>query len=159
MRLIKFTFISAVLLFAVVTAISLIIPSHIRLSKVINIPSQRDSIFSLLKNKDQWPRWHPSFMDSANKEMLSQINIRLLSETDSTLQLQWMQKNKKPLNMSWQLFADSNSTFATLQWSMDFYQKWYPWEKLGSMFYESNYGAMMEKGLLNIKAVIEKNQP
>ena len=61
--------------------------------------------------------------------------------------------------MSWQLFADSNSTFATLQWSMDFYQKWYPWEKLGSMFYESNYGAMMEKGLLNIKVVIEKNRP
>jgi hypothetical protein len=39
---------------------------------------------------------------------------------------------------------------------MDFDLKWYPWQKIGSLFYESNYGAMMEQGLHNIKEAIGK---
>lgn len=157
MRFIKLAFISLVFLFAVVTAISLIIPSHIRLSKVVMISSQQDSIFSLIKNKSQWPRWHPSFTNNANSEIIDQIDVRVLSETDSTLQMSWIQPGKKPLNMYWQLFKGEGP--ATLQWGIDFYQKWYPWQKIGSLFYEGNYGAMMEQGLANIKAVLEKNQP
>ena len=157
MRLIKLAFISAVLLFAVVTAVSLIIPSHIRLSKVVTINSPKDSIFSLIKNKDQWLRWHPSFVDSSNKEMLSQISVEVLSETDSTLQVKWIQKNKKPLNISWQLFKTGTNS-VILEWGIDFYQKWYPWEKMGSLFYEGNYGLMMEQGLYNIKNIVEKGR-
>src|SRR5690349_13560318 len=122
MRFIKLAFISLVFLFIIVTAISLIIPSHIRLSKVVMISPQQDSIFSLIKNKDQWPRWHPSFINSANSEILSQINVELVVETDSTLQMQWIQPGKKPLNMSWQLYKDESP--GTLQWRIDFYQKW-----------------------------------
>jgi hypothetical protein len=156
MRFIKLAFISLVFLFAVVTAISLIIPSHIKLSKVVTISAQKDSIFSLIKNKNQWPSWHPSFVNNTNGELLSQISVELVFETDSSLQMRWMQKDKKPLNMHWQLFGGEG--LATLQWGIDFYQKWYPWEKIGSLFYEGSYGAMMEQGLANIKASIEKNQ-
>jgi hypothetical protein len=157
MRFIKLAFISLILLFAVVTAISLIIPSHIRLSKVVTTVPQKDSIFSLIKNKEQWPQWHPSFVNGANNEILSRINLELIAETDSSLQMRWMQNDKKPLNMYWQIFADENS--ATLQWSIDFYQKWYPWQKISSLLYEGNYGVMMEQGLANIKAIVEKNRP
>lgn len=156
MRFIKLAFISLVFLFAVVTAISLIIPSHITLSKVVMISPQQDSIFSLLKNKDQWPRWHPSFVNNMNSDMLSQIDVEVVAGTDSTLEMKWIQKDKKPLNMHWQLFKDEST--ATLQWSIDFYQKWYPWQKIASLFYEGNYGVMMEQGLANIKTIIEKRQ-
>lgn len=155
MRFIKLAFISLVLLFAVVTAISLVIPSQIRLSKVVTTRPEKDSIFSLIKNKDQWPRWHPWFINNTNSEIRSQIGVELISETDSTLQMRWIQPGKKPLNMNWQLFTGGGS--ATLQWSMDFNQKWYPWQKIGSLFYESNYGVTMEQGLANISAIIEKN--
>ena len=50
MRFIKLALISLVFLFAVVTAISLVIPSHIRLSKVVTTRPEKDSIFSLIKN-------------------------------------------------------------------------------------------------------------
>ena len=156
MRFIKLAFISFVFLFAVVTAISLIIPSHIRLSKVVMLRPQQDSIFSLIKNKAQWPRWHPSFTNNTNKEILSQIKTELASETDSTLQMKWIQPGKKPLNMNWQLIREGGQ--ATLQWSIDFYQKWYPWQKIASLFYEGNYGVMMEQGLANIKTIVEKSQ-
>src|SRR5215217_6945182 len=112
MRLLKLVFISAIFLFAVITAISLLIPSHIKLSKVVTISPQKDSIFTLIKNKNEWSRWNPSFMDSLNQEKLSQINVEFISETDSSLQMEWIQKDKKPLNMEWQLFKSETGSSA-----------------------------------------------
>jgi len=86
--------------------------------------------------------------------MLSKIQAVVVSENDSVLVIRWEQENKKPLNMGWQLFPSTGINSATLQWYMDFQLSWYPWEKIGSLFYESNYGAMMEQGLLNIKKEI-----
>ena len=155
MRLVKLAILSLFFLFVIVTGISLLIPSHIRLAKVITIKPEKDSIFALIKNKDEWPRWHPSFLNGTNADMLSKITTTIVSEKDSVLVMQWQQKNKKTLDMGWQLSRSNNIDPATLQWFMDFKTSWYPWQKFGSLFYENNYGAMMEQGLLNIKTEIE----
>jgi hypothetical protein len=34
---------------------------------------------------------------------------------------------------------------------MDFQLGWYPWQKFSTFFFESTYGALMEKGLANLK--------
>jgi hypothetical protein len=154
-RLLKLAFISLLFLFVIVTGISLLIPSHIRLVKVITIRPEKDSIFALIKNKGQWTRWHPSFLNGANADMLSKITATIVSEKDSVLLMQWQQKGKKDLDMGWQLSRSNNIDPATLQWFMDFKTSWYPWQKIGSLFYENNYGTMMERGLLNIKNEIE----
>ena len=156
MRLIKLALISVLILFGILTGISLIIPSHIRLTKVITIRPEKDSIFSLVKNKGEWVRWHPSFINGEQNEMLSRITVKVVSENDSLLSMQWRQGGKKTLNMGWQLMRSNNIDPATLQWFMDFTTSWYPWEKFGSLFYENNYGAMMEQGLVNIKKEVEK---
>ena len=156
MRLIKLAVISIVILFGIVTGISLFIPSHIRLTKVITIRPEKDSIFSLVKNKSEWVRWHPSF-NGQQTEMLSRIEVKVVSENESLLLMQWRQAGKKNLNMGWQLMRSSNAIDpGTLQWFMEFKTSWYPWEKFGSLFYENNYGAMMEQGLVNIKNEVEK---
>ena len=155
MRLIKLALISLIILFGIVTAISLIIPSDIRLAKVITIRPEKDSIFALLKNKERWHLWHPSFLNGANDSILSNVTTSVVSENDSLLVLQWQQPGKKALNMGFQLIGINNLEPATLQWYMDFKTSWYPWQKIGSLFYESNYGVLMEKGLLNIKQEIE----
>ena len=156
MRILKLAFISVIILFAIVTGISLFIPSQIRLAKVITIRPEKDSIFYLIKNKEQWPRWHPSFLNGANREMLLKITTKVISEKDSVLLMQWHQEERKALTMGWQLNRTNNIDPATLQWFMEFKTSWYPWEKFASLFYENNYGAMMEQGLLNIKKEIEK---
>ena len=157
MRLIKLAVISIVILFGIVTGISLFIPSHIRLTKVITIRPEKDSIFALVKNKSEWVRWHPSFFNGQQTEILSRIEVKVVSENESLLLMQWRQAGKKNLNMGWQLMRSSNTLDpATLQWFMEFKTSWYPWEKFGSLFYENNYGAMMEQGLVNIKNEVEK---
>lgn len=157
MRLIKLALISVIILFGILTGISLFIPSQIRLTKFITVRPERDSIFSLIKNKNEWVRWHPSFINGAQNEMLAKITVKVISENDSLLIMQWQQQGKKNLNSGWQLMRSNSLEPATLQWFMDFKTSWYPWEKFGSLFYENNYGAMMEQGLLNIKKEVEKN--
>ena len=88
--------------------------------------------------------------------MLSRVEVKVIFEKDSLLVMQWRQKGKKNLDMGWQLMGSNNIDPATLQWFMDFKTSWYPWEKFASLFYENNYGAMMEQGLVNIKKEVEK---
>ena len=158
MRIIKLAFFSFLVFFAILTGFSLFIPSHIRLTKVVNIQGEKDSIFALIKNKDQWVKWHPAFtgnLDAEQQTVFQSIEAELVSESDSVLQMQWQQEGRKAIENGWQLYHPGTDS-TILQWYMDFNLPWYPWQKFGSLFYEKNYGQMMEQGLHNLKTEIEK---
>lgn len=152
-RLIKLALISFVLLFLVATAISLMIPSHIRISKAINIHGDRQRIFALLADTLLWKRWHPAFVPGARSFQSVQIIPEKI--TDSTLIMRMQQGKKTAVTNGWQLYHIAGDSL-TLQWYMDFHLKWYPWQKFGSLFYENTYGVMMEQGLSNIKNEVQK---
>lgn len=151
MRIIKLALISFVFLFILIILISLLFPSHIRISKAINVPNKRDSIFSLLTNQDQWPRWHPVYAGSASAKEMMRIKKTTVEQTDSTFIVQLQSANKKPVINGWQVYGSPASDSLTLQWYMDFTLGPYPWQKFSSLFFEQTYGAMMEKGLANFK--------
>ena len=66
------------------------------------------------------------------------------------------QAGKMPLINGWKIYHHPSTDSLTLQWYSDFHLKWYPWQKLGSLFYENTYGVMMEEGLGNLKRLAEK---
>ena len=149
MRLIKLVILSFIFLFLVVTAISLLIPSHIRISKAANIGGSKDSIFALIKDQNRWPEWHPAFMnDSLNR--MAAIQVKAVIQNDSEQVFQFQQPGRRAVVNGWKFYSLSADSL-TLQWYMDFHLRWYPWEKLGSLFYENTYGVMMEQGLSNLK--------
>lgn len=156
MRLIKLAFLSIVFLFVVVTAISLLIPSHIRISKAINIYGAKDSVFDLIKDTTKWKEWHPAFIPNDSARKFPAINILQKSESDSEIVMHLQQVNKPEVITGWKIYQHAITDSLTLQWYMDFHLKWYPWKKFGSLFYENTYGIMMEKGLENIKARIQE---
>lgn len=158
MRLIKLAFISILLLFFVVTAISLLIPSDIRISKAINIHSGEDSIFALIRDTTKWKQWHPAFISNDSATAFPQIHIVQQSESDSEIVMHLQQGDKPEVVNGWKIYQYPHVDSLTLQWYMDFHLKWYPWQKFGSMLYEKTYGTMMEKGLENIKNRVENGQ-
>ena len=107
-------------------------------------------LFNLIKNKEEWSRWHPSF-SNRNEANLDNVKTTVLSQNDSLLVMQWQAGNSKPINNHWQLHRMGEGNDFTLQWFINFHSAWYPWQKLKSLFYENNYGKMMEQGLKNIK--------
>lgn len=156
MRLIKLALISIVFLFIVVTAISLFIPSHIRISKAINISAQKDSVFALIDDTSKWKRWHPAFIAGDSTRKFAAIHITHKIEGDSEIVMYLQQQGKPEVINGWKIYQNNPADSLTLQWYMDFHLKWYPWQKFGSMLYENTYGTMMEQGLTNIKSLVQE---
>lgn len=148
MRLLKFGILSLFFLFVLLAFISLLFPSHIRISKATNLPNERQRIFALLKNDTAW---HPAYQDSSTAKTFTNLQKKIVEQTDSTLIVELRQTDRKPVISGWQVYGTSISDSLTLQWYMDFQLGWYPWQKFSSLFYERTYGVLMEKGLANIK--------
>lgn len=159
MRLIKLALLSLLFFFGILTAMSLLIPAHVRISRAVNISSRADSLFYWINNREQWPRWHPAFQGQS-AALLQQHRIRItpVLQTDTLITMRWEQAGKPPVLNSWQLHRFSTADSATLQWYMDFRLQWYPWQKFSSLFYEKTYGAFMEQGLQNIKRLAWREQ-
>jgi hypothetical protein len=160
MRLIKLALISMVVFFSLITAMSLLIPSHVRISRAINISRSTDSSLYLIKSLDQWPRWHPAFQLQNATAIMKKHHISIIpvQQTDTLITMHWKQAGKPPVLNSWQVHRFATSDSATLQWYMDFQLPWYPWQKFSSLFYERTYGTMIEQGLRNIKRIGEERK-
>lgn len=158
MRVLKLAFISAVVFFVLLTAMSLFIPRHIRISKALNVSNSNDSIFQFINNADQWSKWHPAFQGRNVDFVLQQNNIRLTwnEKNDSLTRVTWQRGSSTPQVNTWQLHQFAAADSVTLQWYIDFHLQWYPWQKFGSLFYESTYGRLMEQGLQNLKNIAQR---
>jgi hypothetical protein len=149
MRIIKLGIISVIVFSLLITGISLLFPSHVRISKAIDISTQTNLVMSQLKDTINWKNWYPG-ADSA--EVLPVI----ISVTDTTvLASSTIVKGRKGIS-GWNVFQAAIPNTVTVQWYMDFHLRWYPWEKFGSLLLEKRYGPMMERGLQRLKAELEK---
>ena len=130
MRYIKLAFISIVFLFLVVTAISLLIPSHIRISKAINIHGEKKSILGLINDTTQWKKWHPAFIPGDSTPIFPSVHIVQRNQNDSEVVMRLQQTGKPGVINGWKIYEHLQVDSLTLQWYMDFHLKWYPWKKI-----------------------------
>ena len=130
MKYLKLAFISIIMVFLLFTGISLFIPSNVNISRAINLTGSRDNILMYLKDTSKWQQWYPG-LDTLHS---SGTVILIKSSTDSSVTAEFSNnKAKKTITSVWQTLSHSGSDSVTLQWSMQFKLRWYPWEKLGSL--------------------------
>ena len=166
MRVIKLGIISVVFFSLLITGISLFFPSHIRISKAIDINSSKDTVLAQLKDAANWKKWYPGadtlelFMveGKANGLLFDhlQSDIHITGNSDSSVTAVTAGPGVRKAKTGWNLYPSSSPNTVTVQWYMDFHLRWYPWEKFSSLLLEKRYGPLMEKGLSNLKAVLEK---
>jgi hypothetical protein len=165
MGMIKLGFISIIFFALLITGISLFFPSHIHISRATTINANKDSILAQLNNPVNWKKWYPG-ADTAEliiKEgKIIGINtdnlqgLIITTSNDSSVYTTNSGSDTKRGNSGWNLYKGSTPHSTTLQWFMDIYLHWYPWEKFSSLLLEKRYGTMMELGLDNIKKRQEK---
>ena len=153
MRILRLAIISILIFFLLFTVISFFFPSHIRISKAINLKGDKDSIFILIADTKNWTHWHPAFRQEDVPQALLQKGLvgKPLTQTDTLIAVQLIKNGNRSVVNGWQLHSFPSTDSLTLQWYMDFHLSWYPWHKFSSLFYEKTYGTMMEQGLTNIK--------
>ena len=96
MRFIKLGLISAVVLFAVVTAISLLFPSTVIVSRAVNISVPKDSIIDLVKDFNGWKQW----IDGMEKNVVK-IKSRTEADLAGTTVLIDTTESKYKIQSSW----------------------------------------------------------
>jgi hypothetical protein len=161
MRLLKLGLISAVVLFVVVFGISLLIPAHVRISRAVNIQAPKDSIVGMIAHIPSWKQWNHmvSSQDLTNASyadsmlLSDQLQVRRQLPGGDTVKTTWRQKSGREAESTFAFHTKGEIT--VVQWYFDFYLRWYPWEKFGSIVFDKQLGPPMEKSLANLKKMLE----
>jgi hypothetical protein len=164
MRFLKLSLISAVVLFGIILLISLLLPSHVRISRAIDINAPGEKIYLLVSDIKQWEKWNEYIRVYHNRiaetDMLKadEIAIFITSKKDSLVTADWQQPSGNKFGSGFAIIGNkSGQGHITVQWYFDFHVKWYPWEKFQSIVYDEQLGPVMEKSLMGLKRIAENS--
>lgn len=155
MRIIKLAIISLVFFSLLITAISLLIPSHIRLTRTIDIQTEKEKLLEQLSDSSKWRDWYPGMNSGGDSLNTLWDKTKITSVTDSSVIATTTAENRDFIN-GWTIYPGMRPNSFTVQWYMDFRLRWYPWEKFSSLMFEKRYGNHMESGLQKLRSLLEK---
>jgi len=144
MKRVFFLVIGSFVFFALlIVLVSFAFPSHARISRAIDLQvSSKQARVTLGEPTILSEVFDGSFLPTSQ------------TITDSTFHAVGNKAAAIQMETGWQLI-DGRSETSTLQWYIDFYFDWYPWEKFASLLVEARYGSVLEKKLLELKTRIE----
>lgn len=142
-RILKLGSISLIIVFIILFLISLMIPSTVRVSRAINIETEKKYIYPLLADTSNLAKW--------NELKNNKINIQPLSSDSNLIRSRWTYSGHS-INGFYRLERIADVT--VVQWYFEFQLKWYPWEKFGSITFEKQFGPPMEQSLIKLKNLV-----
>ena len=160
MKLIKLAVISALLLSVLVTAISLLFPSTVIVSRAIEVKSTSEKIAFYAADLNQWSAW---MSDWKQNEVRLQNDIAFIgtqlihfeSKTDSSVNYQWVATGQAPYVVKIEWFPLEKGNYV-IHWTFEQQVSWYPWEKFQTLLNEKLLGGKMEMELQNLQGVINQ---
>ncbi|MCW3116765.1 MAG: hypothetical protein JWM28_847 [Chitinophagaceae bacterium] len=169
MKIIRFGLISLLSLFAIITAISLFIPSQVRISRAINMNAEAGTVLNEISDLNKWKNWYPGFDTLTITPVTLKDGNLTEARVSSTLAsivitekkadeviAQFNSGSNRSVTSGWKVITYNSSDSLTVQWYLDFRLRWYPWEKFLSITYDKMYGGQMELGLNNLKKNVER---
>ena len=164
MRLIKLAIISAVVISLLVFLMSLLIPSHVRISRAVNIHAPASRVASLTKDLSTWSDWNEPVKNAGdmeyqpwNHKLVGQkLEISMSRATADSVFTVWRNQHGKEIAGVFTLQQEGSVTI--VQYYFDFRQRLYPWEKFASINLDKQWGPSMEKSLENLKKLTEQGQ-
>lgn len=178
MRLFRMFVFGLLGLFLVVSAIGLLIPDSVKISRAVPVDAPPQVVRKALTDVKYWKEWLPWIVaDSGVIVQLSAVtnepgafvrwrgledhNAGMIELTaiDSTA-IHVLHK-LKGLNDAKGVFrvvpAGQSGRQSEVQWLIDYRLKWYPWERFLGIFMDHMLGPVMDQGLQNFKNKLEQS--
>jgi len=169
MRLIKLGVLSVVVLFGLITAMSMLLPSQVIISRAIDINKPLDSVYQAVADLTRWKGWMDNYDAAATSFStpakgkgayikMGKVRVDITTLARNKMDGIWQSADNRPLPGSFNFVPSNNQQTVTVQWQ--FVQKvaWYPWEKFASITSDKVLGPYMEKSLDNLKKLLEDNK-
>ena len=109
--------------------------------------SSRGIILGQIGDQANWKNWYPG-IDSVK-------DISITEKNDSSVRAACTGAGSKKIAMGWNIISSGAGDPVVVQWYMDFHLRWYPWEKFSTLLLEKSYGPRMEKGLSDLKRIVD----
>lgn len=165
MRFIKLGLISVVFLFLLMLTISLLMPSSVSVSRVVDINAPADSVYNMINDLSKWKLWlenydstktlvSPNTAGKGAQLKLDNTTVSIVETSSQNIKTVWRVGNSAPLPADFNIVSQSPS-LTTLHWQFNQKLKWYPWEKFAAIFSEKALGPFMEKSLDNLRRLLE----
>lgn len=162
MRFIKLGVISFIVLFFIFTAIGLLLPSTVVVSRAIDITAQQDTVFNKMKSIYEWKNWiagmnKPEVKIISEKEAdLFGTKVIITAVKDDAVYSNWISKKDNTQESIMRVIHNNNSPQITVQWQFTEKLKWYPWQRFSSLMNESITGKQLENNLAALKKIVEE---
>jgi hypothetical protein len=162
MRLLKLALISLLILFVVSFGVSALLPSHVLVSRAVNIAAAPDSIRAHTADIRQWQGWMEGMTDtsvhiqSATQAIIGNTMVTIQSVTDTTVVSLWDNHRTAPQLSTLRWIVQPQQQVTIVQWQFEQKLSWYPWEKFASMMNDKILGPMMERNLEQLRRSLEE---
>jgi Polyketide cyclase / dehydrase and lipid transport len=161
MRILKLAFLSIIIIFLILLGFSLLLPSHVRISRAIDINASVTEVTPFIADMSKWQQWNAILSDSAitvstatrDQIKTNRFDIYREAVKADSVSTRWAQPNGKTFYGNFSCMPSEKVT--VVQWYFDFHLRWYPWEKFGSIIYDDRMGPAMEKSLAQLKTLLE----
>ena len=170
MKFIKLAFISIIVLFFILTALGLLLPSTVRVTRNISIDAPSDTLYHYINNLKQWSKWMEGtdaatmkFSSSQTSEKgavatINKLQIYIVKNTKNEMQTIWQSNRRTHQLCVFQLYADTTANTTNLNWYFEQKLNWYPWERLPAIANDKIWGSFMEHSLDKLKEITEMNK-
>jgi hypothetical protein len=165
--ILKLIIASIIILFGVVLCLFSLFPSRLTVSRVVLINASQSAVAGKIADLRTWKNWNeltrektggtaaeknvgPS--DSARLENET-FSIHLVKQTADSVITRWQDAKGRSFTGKFTLTESGGQVI--LQWSLEFHLRWYPWEKMASMFYDKQLGPLMDQSLKNLRKSLE----
>ena len=169
MKLLKGVLFGAIGLFLIMTLLSLLIPSNIRISRTVIINDTTGKVINQVSNIKNWSNWHPMFT-AQGVTVTNLSNGCDIIYNNKTTHLVLESANSNSVKFS--LKADGENDIVNeilampipqqnamqVEWSAYVKLHWYPWEKFYGIFVDKLSGPGYEAALNGLKKYIETPQ-
>ncbi len=176
MRFIKAFLFGITGLFIIITLLSLLIPAHVKVSRIVvinNTTSQK--IYQQIAWFDNWKKWHPIFtIDSAKMNWHppaivgkdsgciilhrgKEVIIKLIAADSSSIKFFLQYEGQNDIENNIILTPLPNQQAVQVEWQAINELHWYPWDKFYAIFIDKISGPGYEAALNGLKDFIEKD--
>ena len=174
MRFIKAFLVGITGLFIVITLLSLLLPSEIKVSRAVVLNTTTGKAYTQISNLHNWKNWEPLFAsDSAVKTFRDavpgknascdirygekQVHVEITTMDSVSVQFAMEENGGYRISNEINIAPVQAQNEVQVEWKALTKLHWYPWDKFYGIFIDRLTGPDYDEALNNLKSFLEKN--
>jgi hypothetical protein len=174
MRYIKGLLVGLIGLFIIITLLSLLLPSQVKVSRAVVINAATGKVYAQIADFKNWKNWEPlfasdsaiiTFSDPASDKLSfcdvsykdKQIHLSMVSMDTASVKFLLQSKGEDDILNEIDIVPVGANNGIEVEWKALTKLHWYPWEKFYGIFIDKMTGDGYEDALNRLKDFAEKN--